>query len=101
MTVPLSQILSAASAPTAFESIKETLGAFAQLGADYANTKEEKALVKAIEQLRQQLSDNETRKNLLNLLPSLVAHLEIDVEKKPYRIVNHAVEVSAWRKVMR
>ncbi len=75
-------MLSAASAPSAFESIKETLGAFAELGADYANSKEEKALVKAIEQLREQLSDNETRKKLLNLLPSLVDRLEIDTEKK-------------------
>ncbi len=42
-----------------------------------------------------------TRKRLLNLLPSLVDHLEIDVEKKRYRIVNHVGEVSAWRQVVR
>ena len=54
-----------------------------------------------IEQLREQLSDNETRKKLLNLLPSLVDHLVIDVEKKRYRIVNHAGEASAWRQLVR
>ncbi len=32
------KVLLAASAPTAFESIKETLGAFGQLGADYTNS---------------------------------------------------------------
>ena len=52
--------------------------------------------MRVIEQLRQQLSDNETRKKLLNLLPSLVDHLEIDTEQKRYRIVNHADETSPW-----
>ena len=94
------KMLSSASAPAAFESIKETLR-FAKLGTDYAGSKEEAALVKAIEQLRQQLSDNETRKKLLNLLPSLVSHLEIDTEKKRYRIVNHAGEESGWRQLAR
>ncbi len=95
------KMLSSASAPAAFDSIKETLSGFAKLGADYAGSKEEAALVKAIEQLRQQLSDNEIRKKLLNLLPSLVSHLEIDTEKKRYRIVNHAGEESGWRQLAR
>ncbi len=93
-------MLSSASAPAAFDSIKETLSGFAKLATDYAGSKEEAALVKAIEQLRQQLSDNEIRKKLLNLLPSLVSHLELDMEKKRYRIVNHAGEVSAWRQLV-
>ncbi len=54
-----------------------------------------------IEQLRQQLWDNEIRKKLLNLLPSLVDHLVSDTEKKRYRIVNHAGEESGWRQLVR
>ncbi len=93
------KMLSSASAPAAFDSIKEALSGFAKLGADYAGTKEEAKLVKAIEQLRRQLSDNEIRKKLLNLLPSLVSNLELDMEKKRYRIANHAGEESGWREL--
>jgi hypothetical protein len=95
------KMMSSAAAPTAFASIRETLSAFGNLPEKYAGTAEEAALVKVIEQLREQLSDNETRKKLLNLLPSLVDHLVIDVEKKRYRIVNHAGEASEWRQVAR
>ena len=41
------KMLASASAPSAFENIKETLSGFAKLGADYAGTKEEAVLVKA------------------------------------------------------
>ena len=95
------KMMSATAAPMAFDSIKSALAGFAKLGADYAGTKQEAAMVKAIEQLRQQLDDNETRKRLLNLLPSLVANLVIDVEKKRYRIVNHVGEASGWRQLAR
>jgi hypothetical protein len=95
------KMMSATAAPMALENIKSTLGAFAKLGSRYAGTKQEAAMVKAIEQLRRQLEDNETRKKLLNLLPSLVSHLVIDVEKKRYRIVNHAGEESGWRQLAR
>ena len=64
------KMMSATAAPTALESIKRTLAAFAKLGADYAGTKQEADLVKAIEELKRQLADNETRKKLLNLLPT-------------------------------
>lgn len=93
------KMLSAASAPSAFESIKDTLTAFANLPVNYANTPEEKAVVKAIGQLRQQLADNDVRKKLLNLLPTLVDRLDIDLDGKRYRIVNHAGEKSEWRTV--
>jgi len=93
------KMLSSISAPAAFESIKSTLGAFAKLGADYARSKQEAALVKAIEQLRRQLDDNDTRSKLLNLLPSLVSHLVLDIEGKRYQVVNHAGEVSPWRQL--
>lgn len=95
------KMMGAAAAPMALESIKRTLASFAKLGADYAGSKQEKAMVKAVEKLREQLEDNETRKKLLNLLPSLVDHLVIDVAKKRYRIVNHAGEASAWRQLAR
>jgi hypothetical protein len=94
-------MMSAAAAPTAFESIRDTLAAFAKLGADYAGTKQEAAMVKAIKQLSRQLDDNEIRKKLLNLLPSLVSHLVIDIERRRYRIVNHAGEASGWRQFTR
>ncbi len=64
----------------AFDSIREMLSGFAKLGTDYAGTRQEAGLVEAIEQLRNRLSDHETRKKLLNLLPSLVSHLVIDTE---------------------
>jgi hypothetical protein len=95
------KMMGAAAAPMAFESIKSTLASFARLGSNYAGSKQEAALVKAIEQLRRQLEDNEVRKKLLNLLPGLVAHLVIDVEKKRYRIVNHVGEVSGWRQLVK
>src|ERR1017187_7774397 len=50
---------------------------------------------------KRQLGDNDTRKKLLNLLPTLVAHLVIDIEKKRYQIVNHVGEVSGWRQLAR
>lgn len=95
------RMMGATAAPMAFESIKNTLAGFAKLGAKYAGSKQEKALVKAIEQLNHQLDDNENRKKLLNLLPTLVSHLVIDVEQKRYRIVNHVGEVSGWRQLVR
>jgi DNA invertase Pin-like site-specific DNA recombinase len=95
------KMLSAASAPTALESIKKTLSAFTKLAGDYAGTKQEARLVKAIELLRRQLGDNETRKKLLNLLPTLVNQLVLDIEHKRYRIVNHVGEVSGWRQLAR
>ena len=93
------RMLSATTAPSAFSSIKDTLTAFAKLPADYADTPEEKAVVQVIKQLRAQLSNAEIRRKLLNVIPSLVDHLDIDLEKKTYRIVNHAGEKSEWRKV--
>jgi hypothetical protein len=95
------KMMSATAAPTALESIKTKLAAFAKLGVRHAGTRQEAAMVKAVTQLSRQLDDNETRKKLLNLLPSLVSHLVIDVEKKQYRIVNHAGEASDWRPVAR
>lgn len=53
------KMMGAAAAPMALDSIKRTLGAFARLGADYAGTKQEAALVKAIEALKRQLGDDE------------------------------------------
>jgi DNA invertase Pin-like site-specific DNA recombinase len=95
------KMLSAVSAPTALESIKKTLSAFTSLAGDYAGTRQEQKLVKAIEQLRLQLANNETRKKLLNVLPTLVDRLVLDIERKRYQIVNHAGEVSGWRQLPR
>ena len=95
------RMMTSAAAPMALESIKRTLAAFAKLGADYAGTKQEAVLVKAIEALKRQLDDNDTRKKLLNLLPTLVSHLVMDIENKRYRIVNHVGEVSGWRQLVR
>ncbi len=95
------KVMTAASAPVAFDSIKEVLKGFAKVGDRYAGSKQEATMVKAIQQLRQQLDDNETRKKLLALLPRLVEHLDIDIQKKCYRIVNHAGEVSEWRQLVR
>jgi DNA invertase Pin-like site-specific DNA recombinase len=95
------KMMSAMAAPVALESIKRALASFAKIGADYAGTKQEADLVKAIEALKRQLGDNDTRKKLLNLLPTLVAHLVIDIEGKRYQIVNHVGEVSGWRQLAR
>ena len=86
-------------APAAFDSIMETLMTFANLPKDHAGSPQEAAMVKVVEQLQKQLSDNEIRKKLLNLLPSLVDHLVSDIEKERYRIVNHAGEASLWREL--
>ena len=47
------------------------------------------------------MTQAQTRKKLLNLLPTLVSHQVIDTEKKRYRICNHAGETSNWRQVAR
>lgn len=93
------RMLSAVSVPTAFEDVKKALGAFVALGSRYAGSKQESRLVKAIGQLEQQLNDNETRKKLLGLLPRLVSEVQVDLEKKRYRVGNHAGEQSAWRQL--
>ncbi len=70
---------------------------FIQVGADYVGTSQEAALVKMRRATAATLSDHETRRKLLNLLPSLVSHFGDRHGKKRYRIVNHAGEMSAWR----
>lgn len=94
-------MLSAESAPAAFESIKAMLAGVGKAGADYAGSKQEAAVIKAIDQLHDQLDDHETRRKLLNLLPSLVHHLELDIPGRRYRVCNHAGELSGWRSVGR
>ena len=93
------EMLSAESAPAAFENLKATLAGFAKLGEGYAGTKQEAALAKAWRELRRQLADGEIRQRLLNIIPALVNHLELDIPGKRYRVVNHAGERSGWRSV--
>jgi hypothetical protein len=95
------KMMGAAAAPMALESIKSALASFVKIGPDYAGSKQEARLVKAIGLLNKQLDDDETRKKLLNLLPTLVSHLVIDIQGKRYQIVNHAGEVSGWRQLVR
>jgi DNA invertase Pin-like site-specific DNA recombinase len=45
------------------------------------------------------LKDNDTRKRLLGLLPSIVKGLVIDTTNKQYAVVNHNGQQSDWRKV--
>ncbi len=45
------------------------------------------------------LKDNETRKRLLGLLPSIVKGLVIDTTKKQYAVVSHNGTQSEWRTV--
>ncbi len=47
-----------------------------------------------------ELDDADTRKQLLNLIPSLVQYLEIDLAKCAYRIKNIAGELSQWRRII-
>ncbi len=92
-------MLSSESGPAAFESIKAMLAGVAKVGENYKGTRAEARAVRAIRQLHQQLDDNETRRKLLNLLPTLINHVIIDVEKKRYQVVNHAGELSVWRQL--
>ena len=93
------KMMTTATVPLAFESIRKALAGFVKLGTDYAGSKAETRMVKAITQLDQQLDDNEKRKTLLALLPRLVSHLVLDVEAKRYRVANHAGELSDWRQL--
>lgn len=95
------KIMCSTAAPTAFENIKTVLGNFARVGKQYAGTKQEAALVKTIKALRVQLANNETRKKLLGLLPSLVQSIVIDGTAKRYQVINHAGETSGWRQLPR
>lgn len=49
--------------------------------------------------IRTELKDNETRKRLLNLIPSLVKGLIVDTTKHRYAVVSHNGSQSEWRKV--
>jgi DNA invertase Pin-like site-specific DNA recombinase len=92
-------MLSAVSAPTAFDDIKRTLSALAKVPDSYAGSKQEAATVAVIAQLRGQLEDAAIRRKLLGLLPTLVGHLVIDLEGKRYQVVNHAGERLPWRRL--
>ncbi|HOD64922.1 MAG TPA: recombinase family protein [Smithellaceae bacterium] len=99
------KLLSAEAAPAAYAGIKAALSSLAGVANVEADlrpgSKAETDFVEAIEELRRQLADGETRKRLLNLLPSLVDHLELDIAGKRYRVVNHAGEASGWRQLDR
>ena len=95
-----SRMMTATAAPAAFENLKGTLAGFAKLGEEgYAGSKKEVMLAKASLELRRQLADGDIRQRLLNIIPALVNHLELDIPGKRYRVVNHANEVSGWRSV--
>ena len=99
------KLLSAEAAPAAYAGIKAALSSLAGVANVEADlrpgSKAETDFVEAIEELRRQLADGETRKRLLNLLPSLVDHLELDIPGKRYRVVNHAGEALGWRVLAR
>ena len=65
-------------------------------------TRMEKAadeLEKAEQVISAALKDNSVRKRLLQLLPSIVSHLVINLEKNAYAVVLHNGKQSEWRKV--
>jgi len=65
-------------------------------------TRMEKAadeLEKAEQVISATLKDNSVRKRLLQLLPSIVSHLVINLEKNAYAVVFHNGKQSEWRKV--
>ena len=51
------------------------------------------------EAIAKTLKDNSVRKRLLQLLPSIVSHLVINLEKNAYAVVFHNGKQSEWRKV--
>ncbi len=51
------------------------------------------------ESIAKTLKDNSIRKRLLQLLPSVVSHLVINLEKNAYAVVFHNGKQSEWRKV--
>ena len=51
------------------------------------------------ESIAKTLKDNSIRKRLLQLLPSIVSHLVINLEKNAYAVVFHNGKRSEWRKV--
>jgi predicted component of type VI protein secretion system len=56
-------------------------------------------LEKAEQVISATLKDNSVRKRLLQLLPSIVSHLVINLEKNAYAVVFHNGKQSEWRKV--
>ena len=51
------------------------------------------------EAIAKTLKDNSVRKRLLQLLPSIVSQLVINLEKNSYAVVFHNRKQSEWRKV--
>jgi DNA invertase Pin-like site-specific DNA recombinase len=82
------KLLSASNAPLAFDSIKKAIRKTDDVNLD-----------KVMREMIKQLQDNDTRKRLLEMLPTLVQRLEMNMEKGQYRVVNASGEVSEWEYV--
>ena len=94
-------MLSSHNAPTAFNTIKQSILKWDS--SKQGSRVEGEAMYEfsmAANKMIDELNDADTRKRLLNILPSLVQHLEVDLEKGCYRIKNIAGELSDWREVM-
>jgi hypothetical protein len=80
-------MLSNTNAPAVFDEIKSIL---------LRDNLDVDDIDKALRIIQEQLKDNEVRKRLLEMLPSIVKRLEINTTTGQYRIVNTAGDVSAW-----
>jgi hypothetical protein len=95
------RMLSSNNAPQAYADIKAIVrkwdrskrGSDTEAEAMYEHGKATNILI-------DQLADNDNRKRLLDLIPSLVSYLELDFKQGQYRIYNASGEVSEWRQVV-
>ena len=107
-------MLAGQNAPKVLNDIKEIVGEFERSAGEFAakvsdietfshalkTHKPTQRFDKAVKELERTLKDNEVRKKLLNLLPSIVHHLIIDTTAGRYAVVNHNGTQSEWFEVV-
>jgi DNA invertase Pin-like site-specific DNA recombinase len=91
-------MLSSGNAPRALQSVKDIIS---EMGGNTTGhiDRESKEYAKLVDRISLHLNNQETRKKLLSLLPSLIKGLIVDTTGKRYAVVNHSGNQSNWRKV--
>jgi hypothetical protein len=89
--------LSSQTAPKVLGEVKEIVS---RLLKGKETPKSNQDFIRLANDFQKRLSDNETRKRLLNLLPTLVKTIIVDTTKGAYAVVNHSGKQSEWRQVI-
>jgi hypothetical protein len=92
-------MLSGQNAPRALTDVKGIVSRLLK-ASGHTEAQATKDFLKVANDFEKVLQDNETRKQLLALLPSIVHHLIIDTTKGRYAVVGVNGQQSEWREVV-